>query len=542
MADTAHVDTFVRDHLPPPAAWPELLFTIPELRYPDRLNCGVELLDRMVAGGHAERPCLRAPGTVWSYAETLSRANRIARLLTEEMGVVPGNRVLLHGPNTPWLAAAWLAVTKAGAVAVTTMPLLRAVELEKVVRKAAIRHALCDARLAGEVERCRERVPALERIAYFGTGTADGIEARIARLADDFPNCPTAAEDPALLAFTSGTTGVPKACVHFHRDVLAMCDSFSKRIVQPQAEDLFSGSPPLGFTFGLGGLLCFPLRVGASTLLLEQGGPQKLAEAIETFGVTCLFTAPTAYRAMLGEVAQHDLGSLRRCVSAGETLPKPTWEAFREATGIRLIDGIGATEMIHIFISAAEEEIRPGATGRPVPGYVATVLDENFEECPPGVPGRLAVKGPTGCRYLADSRQSEYVQRGWNITGDTYVRDEDGYFFFRARSDDMIVSAGYNIAGPEVEAALLTHPAVAECGVVGAPDEERGRIVKAFVVLAPGYRPGPDLVRELQEHVKATIAPYKYPRAIVFLPELPRTATGKLQRYRLRELAREEAR
>ncbi len=541
MTDTAHVDSFVRDHLPPPEQWPEFLFPLPELQYPARLNCGVELLDRMVAAGQGERPCLRAPGLVWSYAETLSRANRIARLLTEEMGVVPGNRVLLHAPNTPWLAACWLAVMKAGAVAVTTMPLLRAGELEKVVRKAEIRHALCDARLAPELEKCRQRVPELANVVLFGTEAADGLEARIAGRSDDFSNCPTAATDPALLAFTSGTTGVPKACVHFHRDVLAMCDSFSKHIVQPRPDDLFSGSPPLGFTFGLGGLLCFPLRVGASTLLLEQGSPPRLAEAIERFRVTCLFTAPTAYRAMLGLVGAQDFGSLRRCVSAGEALPKPTWEAFHRATGIRLIDGIGATEMIHIFISAADEEIRPGATGKPVPGYVATVLDENFEECPPGVPGRLAVKGPTGCRYLADPRQSEYVQRGWNITGDTYVRDEDGYFFHRARSDDMIISAGYNIAGPEVEVALLTHPAVAECGVVGVPDPERGQIVKAFVVLAAGHRPGAELVKELQEHVKATIAPYKYPRAISFVPELPRTATGKLQRYRLRELAREEA-
>ncbi len=541
MADTAHVDTFVRDNLPPPEEWPEFLFTIPELRYPERLNCGVELLDRMVAEGYGERPCLRAPGTSWSYAETLSRANRIARLLSEEMGVVPGNRVLLHAPNTPWLAASWLAVMKVGAVAVTTMPLLRAAELEKVVRKAEIRHALCDARLAAEVEKCRRRVPGLERVVYFGTEAASGLEARIAGLADDFANCPTAAEDPALLAFTSGTTGEPKACIHFHRDVLAMCDSFSKHIVRPRPDDLFSGSPPLGFTFGLGGLLTFPLRVGAATLLLDQGAPPRLLEAIEHFRVTCLFTAPTAYRAMLGSMEGRDLGSLRRCVSAGEALPKPTWEAFREATGIRLIDGIGATEMIHIFVSAADEEIRPGATGRPVPGYVATVLDENFEECPPGVPGRLAVKGPTGCRYLADPRQRDYVQRGWNFTGDTYVRDEDGYFFHQARSDDMIVSAGYNIAGPEVEVALLGHPAVAECGVVGAPDPERGQIVKAFVVPAPGHRPGPELVKELQDHVKATIAPYKYPRSIVFLPELPKTATGKLQRYRLRELAREEA-
>ncbi|GBD43412.1 Benzoate--CoA ligase [bacterium HR40] len=537
MAETAHLDTFVRDHLPPEAEWPELIFTIPDVQYAERVNCGAELLDRMVEAGFGDRPCLRSPSLAWSYAETLERVNRIARVLVDEMGVVPGNRVLLRAPNSPMLAACWLAVMKAGAVAVTTMPLLRAVELEKIVRKAAIRHALCDARLAEELERCRQAVPTLDRILYFGGDALDGLEARMRRQSDDFEACPTLAEDPALIAFTSGTTGVPKGCVHFHRDVLAMCDTFSRHIVKPLPDDLFSGSPPLGFTFGLGGLLCFPLRVGASTLLLEQAPPHVLPEAIETFRVTCLFTAPTAYRLMLSQLSSRNVSSLRRCVSAGETLPKATFEAFREATGIRLIDGIGATEMIHIFISAADDDIRPGTTGRPVPGYVATVFDEEFNECPPGVPGRLAVKGPTGCRYLADERQRQYVQRGWNITGDTYVRDADGYFAYVARSDDMIVSAGYNIAGPEVEAALLTHPAVLECGVVGAPDPERGQIVKAYVVLRPGYEAGPALVAELQHHVKTTIAPYKYPRAIEFVHELPKTLTGKLQRYRLRESA-----
>ncbi len=535
MAQTAHQDRFVRDHLPPAEEWPELLFDIPDVRYPERLNCGVELLDRMVETGFGDRPCLRAPGSVWSYAETLERANRIVRVLSEDLGLVPGNRVLLRAPNNPMLAACWLAVMKAGAVAVTTMPLLRAAELVKVVKKARIRHALCDVRLAGELQRCQEACPELSRVLYFGDTGIDGLEARMARRSDAAVNCDTASDDPALIAFTSGTTGEPKGCVHFHRDVLAMCDTFSKHIVKPLPDDLFSGSPPLGFTFGLGGLLAFPLRCGASTLLLEQAPPHRLCEAIGAFRITALFTAPTAYRLMLADIGAKDVSSLRRCVSAGETLPRATFEAFLEATGLRLIDGIGATEMIHIFISAADQDIRPGATGRPVPGYVATVLDADFRECPPGVPGRLAVKGPTGCRYLADRRQRDYVQRGWNLTGDTFVRDEDGYFHFQARSDDMIVSAGYNIAGPEVEAALLTHPLVAECGVVGVPDPERGQIVKAFVVPAPGVQPSEALARELQEHVKKSIAPYKYPRAVAFVDALPRTATGKLQRYRLRE-------
>lgn len=542
MAETAHIDTFVRDHLPPPEQWPELIFTIPDVQYPKRLNCGVELLDRMVEAGFADRPCLRSPSLSWSYAETLEWVNRIGRVLVDDLGVVPGNRVLLRAPNNPWLAACWLAVMKVGAVAVTTMPLLRASELEKIVRKAEIRHAICDVRLAAELERCRAAVPTLTHVLWLGEDRSDGLEARAARKADDCPACATAADDPALIAFTSGTTGIPKGCVHFHRDVLAMCDTFSKHIVRPEPDDLFSGSPPLGFTFGLGGLLCFPLRAGASTLLLEQAAPEKLPEAIETFRIRNLFTAPTAYRVMLPHLRGRNVSSLRRCVSAGETLPKATWEAFYEATGVKLIDGIGATEMIHIFISAADDDIRPGATGRPVPGYIATVLDDDFRECPPGVPGRLAVKGPTGCRYLADERQTVYVQRGWNITGDTYLRDEDGYFIYVARSDDMIVSAGYNIAGPEVEAALLTHPAVLECGVVGAPDPERGQIVKAYVVLAPGFEASEALARALQQHVKETIAPYKYPRAIEFVAQLPKTLTGKLQRFRLREHARGEPR
>jgi 2-aminobenzoate-CoA ligase len=537
MAATAHVDTFARDNLPPPELWPDLVLTLPELRYPEQLNCGVELLDRAVARGWGSRPCILTPETRWTYGELLALANRIANVLVRDLGVAPGNRVLLRGYNGPMLAASWFAVIKAGAIAVTTMPLLRAGELHKIVDKAEIRLALCDARLGAELEACASRAPLLERIVYWGEAGREGLELMAERRGPDFESCATLAEDVALIAFTSGTTGQPKGTMHFHRDVLAICDCFPPHILRASSDDLLAGSPPLGFTFGLGGLLLFPMRIGAATLLLEAAPPDRLLDAIAAHRASVVFTSPTAYRAMLGLLAGRDLSALRKCVSAGEPLPAATWRAWREATGIRIIDGIGSTELLHIFISAREGEMRAGATGKPVPGYEAKVVDAEGVNVPDGTAGRLAVRGPTGCRYLADERQRDYVQRGWNITGDTYVRDADGYFHFQARSDDMIISGGYNIAGPEVEEALLAHEAVLECGVVGAPDEERGHIVKAFVVLRPG-RVGDDaLVKALQDHVKAAIAPYKYPRAIELVRELPKTATGKLQRHVLREQA-----
>jgi 2-aminobenzoate-CoA ligase len=538
MSASAQTDSFARDNLPPRAEWPELIFTLPELRYPERLNAAVELLDRMVERGCRDRPCLVWPEGSWTYGELLAHANRIAAFLVKDLGLVPGNRVLLRGYNGPWLAASWFAVLKAGGIAVTTMPLLRAFELNKILDKAQVRLALCDARLGAELEAAAERTPVLERIVYWGeAASGEGLEGLVAARAAEFESCPTAAEDVALIAFTSGTTGQPKGTVHFHRDILAICDCFPPHILKARPDDLFSGSPPLGFTFGLGGLLTFPLRIGAATLLLEKAPPETLLDAIPRHRVSVLFTAPTAYRAMAAQAEGDALGSLRRCVSAGEPLPQPTFEAWRARTGLALIDGIGATELLHIFISASDAAIRPGATGLAVPGYEAKVIDAEGNELGAGNEGRLAVRGPTGCRYLADPRQRDYVQRGWNITGDTYVRDADGYFFFRARSDDMIISAGYNIAGPEVEEALLAHEAVVECGVVAAPDDERGMIAKAFVVLKPDIPADAATVQALQEHVKARIAPYKYPRAIEFLDALPKTATGKLQRFRLRELA-----
>jgi len=531
---SAHVDTFARDHLPPPEQQPQFLFERPELQFPPQLNCATELLDRVVQRGDGARTCLLAPGLRWNYAELQDRANRIARVLVHEMGLVPGNRVLLRAPNTPLLAACWFGVIKAGGIAVTTMPLLRAKELGPIIAKAEVRHALCDAALAEELHLAQAAGAGLQAIRLFNTAAADGLEAAMTRQPAGFDNVDTAADDTCLLAFTSGTTGVPKATMHFHRDVMAACAGFPRHILRPQPDDVFIGSPPLAFTFGLGGLLLFPMSVGAAAVLLERAGPAQLLEGVRDFGATTLFTAPTSYRALAAHGEALRGTRLRQCVSAGEALPAATRAQWREATGIELIDGIGATELLHIFIAADEAHARPGATGQVVPGYRAQVVDEAGQPLPPGTVGKLAVQGPTGCRYLDDARQTSYVQNGWNLTGDAYLMDADGYFHYQARTDDMIISAGYNIASPEVEEALLAHPAVAECAVIGVPDEERGQIVKAFVVLRAGHAASPELVRTLQDFVKQSVAPYKYPRAIDFVERLPRTATGKLQRFLLR--------
>ncbi|CAM3829447.1 Acetyl-coenzyme A synthetase OS=Castellaniella defragrans (strain DSM / CCUG 39792 / 65Phen)OX=1437824 GN=BN940_15501 PE=4 SV=1 [Castellaniella denitrificans] len=533
---TAHLDTFARDNLPPPEQWPVFLFELPELRFPERLNCATELLDRHVAEGRGGRVCIRAPGVTWTYADLQERANRIAHVLVRDMGLVPGNRVLLRAPNNPMLAACWFAVMKAGGIAVATMPLLRAKELKAVLEIGRITHALCDATLAEEMDLAARACPVLRQLRYFKQDGPDGLEAAMARMPAEFRNVETAADDTCILGFTSGTTGVPKATMHFHRDVMAICDCWPKYVLRPVADDVFIGSPPLAFTFGLGGLLLFPLRVGASVALLEKAGPPLLLEGIREFGATVVFTAPTSYRALAAHGAELRRTPLRKCVSAGEALPAATRALWKEATGIELIDGIGATEMLHIFISHDESNARPGATGKPVPGYRAKVVDDAGREVPPGTVGRLAVRGPTGCRYLADPRQKTYVRDGWNLTGDAYLMDADGYFFYQARTDDMIVSSGYNIAAPEVEEVLMQHPAVAECAVIGVPDADRGQIVKAFVVLRPGHARDQAMVKTLQDFVKATVAPYKYPRAVQFMDALPRTQTGKLQRFRLHEM------
>ncbi len=533
---TSHVDTFTRDRLPPRELWPEFLFELPELQYPGRINCATVLIDAAVHDGYGDRIALSFAGGEWTYARLLKQANRIANVLVEDLGVVPGNRVLLRSANQPTLAAAWLAVMKVGAAAVTTMPMLRRTELAAIAERAAIDHAICDTRLRAELEAAPSATGRLGRIVCFGD---EDLESRMVRQPVTFANVETARDDVCLLAFTSGTTGIPKGTMHFHRDVLAMADVVGRHLLNTDPDDIYVGSPPFGFTFGLGALLVFPLRFRAGAVLIEQPTPEALLAAVERHRATCLFTAPTMYRAAAGLAKRYNLASLRSCVSAGEPLPRATSDAWVKETGIRIIDGIGATEMIHIFISAAGSEIRPGATGRPLPGYRCCVLDDQGQPLPPGQSGRLAVKGPTGCRYLDDARQSDYVINGWNVTGDRYRVDDDGYYWFEARTDDMIVSAGYNIAAPEVEAALLGHPSVRECAVIGAFDEDRGQVVKAYVVVQPGIDESAALVKALQEFVKATIAPYKYPRAVEFVRELPKTATGKLQRSRLRELARQ---
>lgn len=541
MIESAHIDTFARDNLPPQSQWPDFLFTRPELAYPDRLNCVDAFLDRHLREGRGERIAILTPDETLTYAQLAERVNRIANVLTGPLGLVPGGRVLLRGPNSATMVASYLAVIKAGGVVVATMPLLRAREIAYPVEKAKIAIALCDHRLADEMEKARVLAPSLRDVVYWGGAGEGSLEALMREAPTTFDAVDTASDDVCLFGFTSGTTGEPKGTMHFHRDMLAICDAYGRNVLRASPEDRFIGSPPLAFTFGLGGIVLFPFRIGASTVLIEKAGPADLLPAIARFRASVVFTAPTAYRAMLPHLPDHDVSCLRKCVSAGEPLPKATLEAWREATGLTLMDGIGATEMLHIFIASPDDEIRPGATGRVVPGYEAKVIDADGRDLPPGMVGRLAVRGPTGCRYLADPRQARYVENGWNVTGDTYVRDEDGYFWYQARSDDMIVSAGYNIAGPEVEAALLAHPAVAECGVVGAPDPERGTVVRAYVVLREGHTGDAAMVETLQAHAKAEIAPYKYPRSIVFVDALPKTQTGKLQRFALREQAKGEA-
>ena len=562
---SAHLDSFTRDHLPPRDEWP--VFDnggLPELDYPKRLNAAVELLDRMVEKGFGARPCLRREGVawkqtvdpdghhpvaepvptaeIWTYSDLLERANRIANVLANELGLEPGERVLLRDANTPMMAACWFAVLKAGGVAVATMPLLRARELAYIIDKAKVRYALCAEDLGAELAAARPHAPVLEKLLLFRSERPDGLEALMARQPPGFANVITSHDDVALIAFTSGTTGAAKGTMHFHRDLLAICDCFPKYVLKPGPDDIFCGSPPLAFTFGLGGMLLFPMRVGASTLLMPKVTAEGLLQAIQRHRCTICFTAPTLYRAMADLARNFDLSSLRKCVSAGETLPLPIFEAWRRATGIKIIDGIGSTEILHIFISAAGDDIRPGATGKPIPGYQAMVVDDAGQPVPPDTVGRLAVRGPTGCRYLdMPEQQKKYVQNGWNLTGDAYLRDRDGYFWYQARTDDMIVSAGYNISGPEVEAVLLDHPKVQECAVVGSPDRSRGEVVKAFIILRPEAVADEATRTELQEYVKAEIAPYKYPRAIEFVSTLPRTETGKIQRFRLREQERQKA-
>lgn len=536
LGPSAHIDTFTRDGLPPVDQWPE--FLLEGFDYPEHLNAAVELTDAQVARGFGDHTALIGNGRQRTYKELADWTNRLARALVEDLGVKPGNRVLIRSANNPAMVACWLAVTKAGGVAVNTMPMLRAAELTKIVDKAEISHALCDTRLMDEMALCAKTSGFLKTVVGFdGTSNHDAELDRLAlQKPVHFDAVKTGRDDVALLGFTSGTTGEPKATMHFHRDLLIIADGYAREVLQVTPEDVFVGSPPLAFTFGLGGLAVFPLRFGATATLLETASPPNMIEIIETYKATICFTAPTAYRVMLRAMDEGaDLSSLRAAVSAGETLPAPVYEEWQKKTGKPMLDGIGATEMLHIFISNRFDDHRPACTGKPVSGYEAKIVDDAGNEVPPGVIGRLAVRGPTGCRYLNDDRQTAYARDGWNITGDSFMCDENGYLHFAARNDDMIVSSGYNIAGPEVEAALLAHEAVAECAVVGAPDEERGNIVEAHVVLAPGFDASDELRKALQAHVKATIAPFKYPRAVHFLTELPKTPTGKIQRFMLRK-------
>ncbi|TWT09539.1 AMP-binding protein [Reyranella sp. CPCC 100927] len=539
LGPTAHVDTFARDNLPPPGQWPDL--PLAGFDYPEHLNVGVELTDRLVQKGFGDHTALIGNGRRRTYKELSDWTNRLAHALVENYGVRPGNRILIRAANNPAMVACWLAATKAGAVVVNTMPMLRAGELTQIVDKAKIALALCDTRLMDELVACAKDSPHLEQVVGFdGTANHDAELDRIAlNKPVRFEAVATGRDDVALLGFTSGTTGVPKATMHFHRDLLVIADGYAKDVLGVTPDDVFVGSPPLAFTFGLGGLAIFPLRFGAAATLLENASPANMIEIIETYRATISFTAPTAYRAMLAAMdTGADLSSLRVAVSAGETLPTPVFNDWMQKTGKPILDGIGATEMLHIFISNRLDDLAPGSTGKPVRGYEARIVDDDMNELPRGTVGRLAVRGPTGCRYLADARQRAYVRDGWNLTGDSFSQDAAGFFHFAARSDDMIVSAGYNIAGPEVEAALLTHPDVRECAVIGVADAERGQIVEAHVVLADGVPDDGETAKRLQDHVKATIAPYKYPRSVKFTSALPKTQTGKIQRFQLRNQER----
>ncbi len=536
LGPSGHTDTFTRDRLPPPEQWPEI--RLDGFDYPEWLNAGVELTDRMVERGFGDRVALIGNGRQRTYKELTDWSNRIANALVDDYGLRPGNRILIRSANNPAMVACWLAATKAGAAVINTMPMLRAGELSQIVDRAEVKLALCDTRLMADLVACGNGSGFLKTIVGFdGSANHDAELDRVALTRPvKFTAARTGRDDVALIGFTSGTTGEPKGAMAFHRDLLIIADGYAREVLNVVPEDVFAGSPPLAFTFGLGGLAIFPLRFGAAATLLEHATPPNMVEIIRQYRATICFTAPTAYRAMLKAMAEGaDLSSLRAAVSAGETLPAPVYEEWIARTGKPILDGIGSTEMLHIFISNRFSDHRPGCTGRPVTGYEARIVDDNGNDCPRGEAGRLAVRGPTGCRYLADARQTKYVQNGWNLTGDSFWQDEDGYFHFAARSDDMIVSAGYNIAGPEVEAALLSHPAILECAVVGAPDDERGMIVEAHVVLAKGKAGDALMVKVLQDHVKAAIAPYKYPRRIVFTDALPKTQTGKIQRFRLRQ-------
>jgi 2-aminobenzoate-CoA ligase len=536
LDESAYPDRFARDGLPPKELWPFIDFAaLAALGYPKRMNAAAELLDRAVASGQASRPCIRSRQGTWTYAELLDRANRIASVLRNRLGLVPGNRVLLRSANNSMLAACWFGVVKAGGIAVTTMPLLRSRELTHICNKAQVQFALCDLRLAQELQAAQPSCPSLREVRYFNSDAADALEALMREQRDTFENVIASHDDVALIAFTSGTTGPAKATLHFHRDILAICDCWPKAILHATSQDIFAGSAPLGFTYGLGSLLLFPMRSGASTVLLEHCTAEIMLQAVQDFGVTITLLGPTMYRAMAPHVHRFNLGSLHTCCSAGEHLPVAVFDDWLRRTGVRILDFMGSTEMLHAFMGVPREDIRPGSTGIALPGYQVKVVDEAMQPVAPGTVGRLAVRGPIGCRYLNDpERQKAYVVDGWNLSGDAFHAGEDGFLWYHSRTDDMIISAGYNISGAEIEEMLLEHPAISECAVVGIPDPARGQIVKAFIVLRDPQAASPDLSAAIQEFVKKSVAPYKYPRAVEFVPALPKTETGKIQRAALR--------
>lgn len=528
-------DNFAHDSLPDISLQPDYIWDLPQFRQPEMLNCVDRLLDDHIKNGNGDAICLRTFEKNWTYRELYEKANQIAQVLIDDLGLQSGNRVLIRSANNPMMVACWFGIIKAGGIVVATMPLLRAKELTTIIECAEISHVLCDVHLESEIDQVHS--PFIKRICKFDgseNGTSE-LENLMLPKAKTFMNFHSKADSVALVGFTSGTTGLPKMTAHYHKDILNICEAFPQFSLQPTPDDIFTGSPPIGFTFGLGGLVLFPMYFGASTFLIEKPSPDLLLEAIQNHKISICFTAPTAWRIITSKVPDYDISSLRKCVSAGETLPLKVWQDWYDATGLKIIDGIGATEMLHIFISSNEENMRPGATGLPITGYEAKIIDAAGNELPANEPGRLAVRGITGCKYLnRPDKQREYVENGWNITGDVYKKDEDGYFWFIARGDDMIISSGYNIAAVEVESVLLTHEDILECAVVGLPDEERGMLVCAHVVLKEKNKASDEFSKAIQQWFKEVAAPYKYPRVIYFADLLPKTETGKIQRFKLK--------
>jgi len=526
-----YTDNFAHDNLPSIDLQPDYLCDLPQFQHPEMLNCVERLLDNHIKKGNGDAVCIRTFEESWTYNNLFEKANQIAHVFIDDLGLVSGNRVLLRSANNPMMVACWFAVLKAGGIVVSTMPLLRSKELTTIIDCAEISIAISDSDLADEMNQVESKF--LKITSFFRNGDLDKLTQYKPK---NFENYHSKADSVCLIGFTSGTTGLPKMTAHYHKDILNICEAFPVYSLQPTKDDIFIGSPPLGFTFGLGGLVLFPMYFGASTFLIEKPSPDLLLKAIQEYKVTICFTAPTAWRVLTTKLNEFNVSSLRKCVSAGETLPLQVWHDWYDATGLKIIDGIGSTEILHIFISSNEENMIPGATGLPILGYEAKIIDENGNELPINESGKLAIKGITGCKYLnREEKQKEYVQNGWNITGDIFKKDDNGYYWFVARGDDMIISSGYNIAAIEVESVLLTHEDILECAVVGLPDEERGMLVCAHIVLKDNNKASVEFKKTIQQWFKQVAAPYKYPRVINFIESLPKTETGKIQRFKLKK-------